>query len=86
MTGNELDAYCAPGSVTQLYCDGYVAAIADAMKHSPVNREMDCGPPEVTLQQIVDIVRRFLAAHPEDRHFSAESLVADAIAEAFPCR
>ena len=86
MIGNELDEYCAPGSVTQLYCDGYVAAIADVMKHSPVNREMDCGPPEVTLQQIVDIVRRFLAAHPEDRHFSAESLVADAIAEAFPCR
>ena len=85
--GNTLYAECAPESGRRPYCAGYVAAIADVMRRIPLRGNlMVCGSPEVTLRQMVDVVNRSLAAHPEDRHSSAESLVALALAEAFPCR
>jgi hypothetical protein len=34
----------------------------------------------------LEIVKRFLDQHPELRHYGASSLVAEALAEAFPCQ
>jgi hypothetical protein len=39
---------------------------------------------DVTVKQLLDVTTRYLSAHPEERHLSAFSLVAKALAEAFP--
>lgn len=44
-----------------------------------------CVPSRVTNQQVIDVVLKYLEAHPETRHFEAGSIVASAIHEAFPC-
>jgi hypothetical protein len=45
-----------------------------------------CGLEDVTVKQLLDATTRYLSAHSEERHLSAFSLVAKALAEAFPCR
>jgi hypothetical protein len=45
-----------------------------------------CLPVNSSLEQSRDVVVRFLRAHPELRHLVAVSLVARALAEAFPCK
>jgi Rap1a immunity proteins len=64
---------------------GYVAAIADASGQRGVEGRRTCAPPNVTLQQDVDVVKRYLEMHPEQRQYVAEGLVALALSEAFPC-
>jgi hypothetical protein len=48
--------------------------------------EVECADKNVTLKQMFDVVTRYLAAYPETRHLAAASLVAHALAEAFPCK
>jgi hypothetical protein len=62
-----------------------VTAIADVMKHQTVLDWRACGPPTVTSRQTVDVVETYLRAHPEIRDLAASSLVAEALAKAFPC-
>ena len=44
-----------------------------------------CMPARTQLDQAFDAVMRYLEAHPEKRKFTASSLVAAALWEAFPC-
>ena len=44
-----------------------------------------CLPDNVQLDQAFEAVMRYLEAHPEKRRFTASSLVASALWEAFPC-
>ena len=44
-----------------------------------------CVPSEVDNRQVLDIVQRYLASHPEIRHESARTLIHKALREAFPC-
>jgi hypothetical protein len=45
-----------------------------------------CIPEGVAKRQIVDVVTKHLRERPQDRHLTAVSIVAEALAEAFPCR
>lgn len=45
-----------------------------------------CLPNEVEIGQLFDIFVRYLAEHPENRHFPARLLVQLAYSEAFPCK
>jgi hypothetical protein len=85
MEGTDLyDACTDPDS--KLVCLGYVMAIADAARApAAVKGSPMCGSENVTAEQVVDVVTRYLAAHSEKRHLSASSLVAHALAEAYPC-
>ena len=95
VTGNELWTYCAvtdPGSqgFNHLYfgdCEGFMLAIADALT-SPngIYGFRACFPANSTRGQSMAVVRRYLEQHPEQRHYQAGSLVAAALAEAFPCK
>ena len=89
VSGNELYSYCqSASSVDQGICTGYIGGVVDsqitvltALKlHNPV-----CGPQNVTTGEMKDIVLRSLREHPEERHYTAASLVLGALAEAFPC-
>jgi hypothetical protein len=46
---------------------------------------MACVPDGVTGSQVNDVAMKYLAEHPQQRHFSAPSLIAKALSEAFPC-
>jgi hypothetical protein len=84
--GERLYADCVPEEADwALFCQAYIAAIADAARHDPVDGDKVCVPADVKLEELVDIVSRSLKAHPENRHFGAAGLVAQALAEAFPC-
>jgi hypothetical protein len=79
--GDDLYGFCASsGSL----CSEYIGAIANA--YSPISAYTACEPQSVANGQAVDVVRRYLATHPEQRYKPAWSLVLVALAEAFPCR
>ena len=42
-------------------------------------------PRNITAGQAQDVVKRYLENNPEKRHFSADSLVINAVAQVWPC-
>ena len=92
MTGNELQSLCnTKGAWGMVACTAYVMAIFEVMYSNPIYGWSACFPSGVIAGQMIagqmtDVVKRFLAQHPEQRHNTAGSLVAQALAEAFPCQ
>jgi hypothetical protein len=89
-TGNELLRLCQADSYSQGICLGFVMGVADAMEAAQSTRGTvagwrACRVTQVTGGQAEDVVLRFLTRHPEQRHLTNSSLVAQALAEAFPC-
>lgn len=85
LNGNDLLLICTtPQNITG--CVGYVVGVADAMadRHT-VDGHRGCVPPQVASGQLVDITVNYLKQHPAQRQFLGAQLIADAIAEAFPC-
>ena len=88
--GNDLYKRCAPNTETadSAYCYGYVVAIADVLRSVAPNPYLGnkvCIPLEVKAGQLRDIIYNWLAAHPESRHYSGNSLAASALAQVYPC-
>jgi hypothetical protein len=92
--GNELYKDCTASTNTSFgFCYGYVAAIADAARGNVTLNGVSggvygvkhCLAKEITMKEAVDIVLRWLAQNPETRHSGASTIVATALAEAFPC-
>lgn len=85
--GNGLYAECISKTASdRLICVGYISAIADTMMHEgSILGWKACLDNNVTIAQVRDVVIRALADRPETRHYSAVSLVARALDEAFPC-
>lgn len=70
------------------HCFAYVMAISDVMRDygTGVYGLKECSAVGVSLKQRADVVKGYLAAHRESRDQAASSLVAQALAEAFPCK
>src|SRR5215472_5151716 len=85
--GNKLYAHCAAigAFIGYAYCQAYVEGVADAMSGNSIDGHTACVPDGVTVQQVVDVATRYLAANPAERHFAASGLVAHALEDAFPC-
>lgn len=66
-------------------CQAYVLGVVDTMAASRQLQPGICLAATMTSGQLVDVVRRYLAAHPERRHFTAATIVAAALSNAFPC-
>ena len=70
-----------------LFCNGYITSVVDALgAPNTVNGATACFPKGVIDKQLVVVVRHYLEAHPENRQLGAIGLVADALADAFPCK
>ena len=82
VSGNDLHhAY----SESPPYALGYVIGIADA--YSSDSLKFLCLTPSVTKGQINDVVKKYLESNPQVRHFSASSIVWNALSEAsFGCK
>ena len=86
-TGNYLYEQCTTDlDIAEAYCIGYSTAIVDAMNNSsPLFGWIACVPDTVYMSQVADIGIRHLANNPQDRHYNAASLIAEALSKAFPC-
>ena len=63
------------------YCIGYIQGVHDALQPTRVI----CVPDRVTGGQLGDVVKLYISNHPENRHRSADELVAAALKEKYPC-
>ena len=84
--GDKLYELCSPNSRSSTPCDDYVLSVADALMLGRVGRWTACIPSGVTDDQAVDVATRFLETHLAKRGSPALGLVAEALAEAFPCK
>ena len=88
VTGNYLWMQCTGDDIGQAYCLGYVVAIADTLS-APGNTGLDgwhaCLRPKQIAGHLKEVVTQFLQNHPDQRHFAATSLIAEAYSIAFPC-
>jgi Rap1a immunity proteins len=84
--GNKLLDECenVPSEFLKGTCYGYVVGVQDAVD----GLHWFCVPEGsngVVAKQLVDVVKVYLRDHPERRHYSASSLVTEALEEKFPC-
>lgn len=87
--GNALYGLCSKpeGSPMLIDCFAYIRAIVDVMRANGPGAYglKECAPIGISLGQLIDIVKGYLAAHPEVRTQGASLLVARALSAAFPC-
>jgi hypothetical protein len=80
-TGNMLYADCST-SMGRTACISYVMGVTDALSLMGAI----CTPEHSTARQAIDVVVKYLGAHPEQRPLSAAMQVRGALQEAFPCK
>ena len=90
MSGKELQGFCAAHQASNFdmgTCLGYITGIADAMHRSNVNIYgwRACMGDDVTVERMHNSVVNFLNANPQFLDLDADSLVARALADAYPC-
>jgi len=83
--GNRLYDLCKPNSRSSTLCGDYVLSVADTLMLGRVGRWTACLPVGVTDDQVIDVAEQFLETHPAKRGSAAFELVAEALAEAYPC-
>lgn len=83
--GNELWNQCDKNadSYPHIMCMAYIVGVADVYSNQTANNM--CLPKNATEEQLADVVTKYLRQHPEERHYTAQSDVLVALAEAFPC-
>ena len=96
-SGNELFSACRPAAANgtneyywdSMKCYSYVFGVIDGMIDMTRGTggivRAPCFPNGASRGQVVDIVSRYLASHPESRHLNAGALVSAALYQAFPC-
>mgnify|MGYP006865009168 CR=1 FL=1 len=88
--GNELYQSCQDENAGSSagYCFGYIFGVIDSLDGPDrgINGTKFCLREGVTGQQVRDIVKNWLNANPQHRDYISSSLVAVALAEAFPCK
>ena len=60
---------------------GYILGVTDALTYDGNH----CREKAITTGQIKDVVIAYLEKHPEERHYSAPSIIYNALQEALPC-
>jgi hypothetical protein len=90
LRGNELAESCGTTQEqSSALCIGYVIGVADTMSDAGWNADAPtvkaCIPQGVVVGQLVGVVRKYLADHPEQLHAQAMHLVVFALVKAFPC-
>lgn len=80
-TGNELLGNLRADSIVEnMVALGYIMGIADSTRGVS-----QCGPADATAGQMKDMVRNYLEANPQIRHFTADLIVKSVLSQAWPC-
>jgi hypothetical protein len=93
-TGEELFDQCSTTPADpdfqprEARCAGYVMGVSDAIQaaQGAGGAGLVCIPAQTAAPQLVNVVQRFLEAHPDKRRFAARDLVQEALAASFACR
>lgn len=90
MNGATLKGYCdqqASETFNTGTCLGYISGIADTMYRSTgdIYGWRACWDDSVTVKDMHGVVVKFLQANPQYLDLDADSLVARALADAYPC-
>jgi hypothetical protein len=92
--GSELYYQCTNDSFNsdrslsdQAVCIGYIVGVADAYDQvlTPYGYKF-CLPRNVVPGQLMDIVKNYLSRYPQERHYTAASIIASVLEGSFPCR
>lgn len=86
-SGNALHDVCTSTAPTDMNrCHGYIMGVADALAQvDDFIAYRSCIPMAVRSDQLRDVVKQWLVAHPETRQNTAPSNIAAAFQAAFPC-
>ena len=85
-TGRDLYQKCrAAGTASQVFCFGFIIGIADVMEDNSLDGRSACIPKDATIQQVAEVVIRFLDDNPDIREFTGESLTVQALSDKYPC-
>jgi hypothetical protein len=86
MTGNKLFEWFGD-DIMKSSALTYVTGVSDSIQgfQESLNTCFVTLPPGVTARQTADVARLWLEKHPERRHYSAFSLVYNALVDAWPC-
>lgn len=85
--GNNMWEYCQTDrSYVVGYATGAFDAYEGANKLNPNNYTSICAPKAVTAGQLTDVMCDYLRDNPQDRHFTASSLLWWASNSAWPCQ
>lgn len=83
----DLDRLCTSENlVNKSWCEGFISNELEIISNGPVAQVTACVPPLTTLQRGVEIAEKWLSKHPEASAKSASSVIAEAFADAFPCK
>jgi hypothetical protein len=85
MDGNTLFSALSGTGVDPARAWGYIIGVSDALNKTPSVLGRFCVPANSTMGQTTDVVKKWLADHPQFRHHTAPSLVQAALVEAYPC-
>ena len=78
-SGIDLFSDCTGNSeVRKIYCVGYIIGVIDASNSVCVTN--------VNRVQLRDIVIKYLTENPQERHFTARSLIEVSLVPVFPCK
>jgi hypothetical protein len=86
--GNEIYRYLTGSNRgEESYAIGFIIGVSDVGKTQDIADWRFCIPEigSVRQSQIGNVVRNWLEKHPEMRHTAASHLIAQALAESFPC-
>lgn len=67
-------------------CAGYVTALADILMNETVTGYKACHFGEVRTQELMDIVKNYIANNPDMNDRPARVVASAALARAFPCQ
>lgn len=88
-SGNDFKEYCEFGlNIPKgALCRGYLIGTLDSIRTlgEDVGHSMFCQPVEAEPEQLIAIVQKYLADHPERLHLRASGLIMNSMIEAFPC-
>ena len=89
ITGNDIHEMCgAEGNYAQGACMGFIIGVERSLEGAKrgMNGLVFCRAKGVNNGQTIDVVKRWLKNNPSKRHFTAPSVIAGALSDAFPCK
>lgn len=81
ISGNELLSNLKGNLDERMFAIGYIAGVSDFLDGATV-----CSPNGVTLGQMRDLIKEYLENNPQQRHYSADSLIRNRLEQLWPCK
>jgi hypothetical protein len=71
-----------------MFCTSYIVRAGETFQALQVAKQIRyyCVPDKVGNGQMIDVVKLYLRDHPENRQYSAPTLIMLAFKEKFPCQ